>query len=358
MANFPPHLPSPSSSLRWRRLKERSLVVVAFSLCGLVAGVAGTALVLGWGLKDFTVFNPLTTAPDLSAREVVLDDSVRHQVESQLYTLYRASTAFGGGVFLNTHDTTAVGVLINADNWLVAYAPGQSALAHSWQVLGPDEQMYRIDKVIADRLTNLLYLHIVSINNSVNTGRELPRAASFAPVMSAGDPLFVNDNRVWLTTRLQVISTAAVVTPHLDGLPATSYNINISASPGSVVVGNDGRFVGFVINGNKVFPLSRFADSIPSIVQSGRATYASLGAEGWWSEEQPIVVSSTRVYGFMVNRIVDKNSKLRRGDIIREINGQSATSDNLIKALLETNARLRVWRNGAMVELTSPVVHL
>jgi len=86
---------------------------------------------------------------------------------------------------------------------------------------------------------------------------------------------------------------------------------------------------------------------LPNILSAQTVVYPSLGADGWFSEEQPIVVASSSASGFAVTRVWSAGSKLRKGDIITEINGRVVTADDLWYNITgNTTVRLQINKGG------------
>ncbi len=319
-------------------------------------------MLVGWGMVEFGT--PVSWIPlprEVTTHDTVLDDTVRYNVAAQLFTVYRSLTPFGAESFLSAADKVGTAVLVNADGWLVMPALERDTINNGWRVLGSDGHLYTIERNIPDLFAQLVYIHLVPSYKRETTStpsQELRRAAPFADELNLSDSLFVHTAAGWVPTRVQAITTHNLTVPHLDNAPGVIYRLSDSFNSGDVVITAAGELVGFIENSNRILPLSQFANALARVVTSGNVQYSTLGVEGWFSEEQPIIIHDTEVMGFMVSKTLHKNTVLRRGDVIREINGQPATNTALQSALQSSDVRLTVWRAGAIIQLLTPVLHL
>jgi hypothetical protein len=122
------------------------------------------------------------------------------------------------------------------------------------------------------------------------------------------------------------------------------------------VVDNDGRFVG-VVNDNGQVMVSRYIVAIlPGILGAQKLAYHTLGLEGWYSAERPIVINGELVNGFAVSKNIFGNTLLKSGDIILQVSGQLANAENLWYNIVNNRSlNLKIWRRGKVIDIVASV---
>ena len=78
--------------------------------------------------------------------------------------------------------------------------------------------------------------------------------------------------------------------------------------------------------------------------------YASLGIEGWFSTEQPLIIKNESINGFYINKVLTTNNLLRAGDIVLQVNGVVVDQTNLWYTIYNTpvgdTVKLQILRGG------------
>jgi hypothetical protein len=199
------------------------------------------------------------------------------------------------------------------------YSPGFDGQIKNWQVLDADGSVLPVQKALFDRVSGLVYLKISAQD----------RVVAFADVPQLGDDVFVHESGRWSPANIEYIDAPLTTTSHLDGAATEGYALTRSFSPGGAVFSRQGRFIGFVVKNNLVLPAQGFAPIVTAVLSGQGISYPTLGVEGSFNEEEPIIAGGERTSGFLVQKVVAKNSLLKRGDVISEVNGQIVTSSVL-----------------------------
>jgi len=122
---LPPHLPPPVCNIadhkKWLRLK----LILASAAFGLLAGLSGASILLGWiwpgygGTDVWTV-----TEQNRSAlSKVQLEEKIAKEIQERIFSVYARATAFNSDSYLKKSDKLGEGVAISSDGWLAMYLP-------------------------------------------------------------------------------------------------------------------------------------------------------------------------------------------------------------------------------------------
>ncbi len=343
----PPHIPSPSCNIsahkRWQNIKVLLLAVIF----GLFAGFTGAAIMLGWIWPNLGGGENLIGVSDsaISAHDTLLDN-VRSESEDRLGLVYRDVSASAGLNFLSADKKIGEAVFISSDGWMALYYPNFDGSYKNWKVLLKNGAYLGVQKVLYDHYTNLVYLKV----SALSVGAQF-KVANFNDQIKSGQDLFVHTSVNWRHTFFNDYSAQAFVYPHLDTAPSAVLKLNDNFEIGSWVIDGSGKFVGVVISGNNVLPNNYLTTILPTVLSNQKIIYRTLGVNGWFSLEQPIVVGSERLNGFAVAKIFTAK-ELRVGDIIIQINGQLVSPDNLWYNIINNQSvKLQVWRKGKLIEL-------
>lgn len=351
----PPHLPPPSCNIkshhRWQRLK----LLGAAAFFGLLAGLSGASMMLGWiwplyGEGD--VWSVAQTRSTLSHSQ--LEERVKTELADRVATVYGAVSGVGAVSYFNAKDKMAEAVIVSSDGWLVMSALSARTDYKNWRVLLADGSVYSLEKILTDRYAGLVYLKLAL---GVDAGGRQFKVVSFSDKISPLDEVFAYQDKNWRYGWIQYPVYNSAGRAHLDSAAGPSFALNGSFAPGAVVIGVQGRVLGFVGADGLLLPNNFLTRILPGVLSNQKIVYPSLGAEGWFSEEQPVIVGTEKVNGFMISRVWSAGSKLLRGDVILEINGYVATPDNLWYNLSNPTVRLKIWRNGKIMELDNKVVN-
>lgn len=360
MSQFPPHLPPKACSIEQHHRLERIKDWLAATAFGLLAGFTGAFMVLGWiwpAVGEGEIWGSVRYPTGVSKSQ--LEDRIQREMSNQVVSVYAKSATLGEISYFAESDKVGEAFVVgNVDGWLAMYVPTFDGLIASWQVLGRAGGVYKVEQAIYDERAKLVYLKMKGFDKEIEVRRDEFKAVTFASDVKQFDDVFVLENGVWQRTFVEHMEPGAFSVPHLDSAPNTAYVLDRAFNVGSPVISPQGRIVGVVTSGRVVLPYSSMERALPSVLGAQKVSYATLGAEGWFNEEQPVIVDGTRVSGFAVSKIVSPRSVLRRGDVILEVNGQVMTSDVLWYTTGEEKLRLKVYRGGETVEVESGILSI
>lgn len=323
------------------------------SAFGLIAGLTGAIIVIGWiwpgygGGDTWVVSQNRSTVSSAS-----LDETTSRDSSDRVFTIYKTTSKINELEYLAAENKLGEAVVISSDGWLALAVENKSALTNivKARALGSDGAVFAVQKTIFDPYAKILYVKINPVNQAAGgTPATQFRVAIFEETIAPYDQIFIRENNEWRQTAVgQKQSDAAA---HLDGAPGYSYSVDGRFSAGTVAINSRGRVVGLIDSSGRLSPSIFVTRIMPSILGQQKISYPTFGVSGWSSGDATAIVSSSVVSGFAVDDVWSKKSKLKKGDVIMEINGQIVRDETLWYNISGKQATVTVWRGTASVDL-------
>ncbi|MFA7653493.1 MAG: S1C family serine protease [Candidatus Magasanikbacteria bacterium] len=359
----PPHLPPPTCEVKHHHQLQRIKIFLAATGFGLLAGITGASIVLGWiwpsyGGGDTWIVAQQTRYAWSGSQ---LEEKVQREISERVVSVYSGIEIMGDNNYFNISNKLGEAVVISSDGWLAMYLPKPSLNLKRARVLTVSGSVYELEKILTDARSGLTFLKI-SLNKEADKQRVGGQfqVVSLVEKTNLTDDIFVYENGNWRGSAIVASIWNALPRPHLDNAPAYLYSLNGNFANSSVVINRQGRLVGFTVLDNMFLSASYLARIMPTVLDQQKVIYSSLGVSGWFDSEQPIVINSERQRNsFMVSKIESRKSALKVGDIITMVNGQIVTPENLWYNISSGKTiPLRVWREGKTIELEAPTVQI
>jgi hypothetical protein len=357
----PPHLPNPTCSIknhnRWINISGMLFVAAL----GLFAGLVGGIITLGWiwpsyGGGDTWVVSQ-NRAESLNG---VLDEVVSKESSEKVFTVYDGAVKLDAIDYLSADDRVGEAVAVSSDGWLALYVAEKSPVFNTskWRVLSADGAVFEVSQYLWDGQAKIVYIKISPAGTTKDSAATVTqfRVASFEDTIKTLDEVYVHENGDWRYARVGYTKFLPTGSGRLDSAPSRVYQLNSGFAPGSVIVNRRGRVVGFVTENGQLFPGTYLTRILPSVLGGQKIEYPSFGALGWFSEEQPAVSGANQVAGFVVSGLWNKNTKLRRGDIVKEINGQIVHDESLWYNISGDSATLTIMRSGKVFDIPAVIL--
>lgn len=348
---FPPHLPAPSCSIPAHRKWQRVKILLAATFFGLVAGLTGAAIMLGWiwqgwgGGDDWMV----SRVNNSWLTHTQLEERMRVEMSDRVAVVYARANSLRGVSYFSADEKISEAIAVTSDGWLAMSYSGSVAGYKSWQVLLNDE-VYGITKILSDSNSGLVYFKLAE--NKQVAGREGVqfKIVSFEnELINVGDEVYILQNGNWQYAIVDQILAKSANVPHIDSAPATRYTLNINLNPGEVVIDKSGKTIGVVMGDGTVLPARYISRVLAGVLEKKAIYYPTFGLEGWYNSERPIALETESLVGFFVTK---GSGNVHAGDVITEINGQVVKEDVLWYNLnAATTAKVKVNRVGEILEL-------
>ena len=346
---FPPHLPPPSSSLARHRQIERLKIIAAAAIFGLLGGLSGGAVMVGW-------IWPLTVGDEgvffgrgsVTAPREQLQAKARLKISDEVFTVYRAVTTAGKVNYFSESDRVGEGVSAVTSGWVLMYQPNYDGRSKDWVVVAENGSLFSVSKYLFDKRTGLLYLKVAPKLSGNGSDDQQLKVVTFNSSLSQYDEVFILQDGRWHSSMINGFAPAGD-SSHLDTASPYLYAIADSFKKGSVVIDASGNMVGFTSGDNVVMSLVNENYFLNGIDEKKQLTYPSLGVEGWYSDEKLLIINEEKISGFIVAKVLGNRQFFQKGDIILEVNGRAATRENLWYNP-GTRVRVSVWRGGQIIE--------
>ncbi len=351
---FPPHLPPPFSNLKDHRQFERLKLIFVATIFGMLSGVSGAAILLGW-------IWPLTAGGDnffLSRFSSVvpreqLQSRAQAKIADEIFTIYQKAMTLGKARYFSEGDKVGDAVMSVTSGWVVLNVANYSGFTKDWVAVAENGSLYNVNRALFDKRTSLLYLNI----SRPSVIDQQFKVVNFNADIKQNDEVFVYEDGQWHST-LVLGPSRGFSDGHLDSASMPTFNLADRFRSGSIVVDADGNVVGFVNDRAAVLALRNEDYFLNGIENKKQLVYRSLGVEGWYTDEKLLVINEEKLTGFIVNRVLANKQYFQKGDIILKVDGRPAERNNVWNSLLNSSVRVSVWRGGKVIEEQVSVVEL
>lgn len=356
-----PHLPAPSCNIkgheRWINLK----CILASSFLGLVAGVSGASIVLGWIWPNYGEGDTWIVSRSKGVSTGTnLEEIVRKESTERIFSVYRGSSKIDSLEYLPLSEKIGEAVAISSDGWLAMYVKQgiSAAITGKLRIISSDGAVFAAEKYLFDYQTKIAY---IKISGSVKTSAEDSattqfKVASFEEIGREYQEIFVHESGDWRFAETGYRKNLPPLTSRIDSAPSYVYSLNGNFSAGSVAITARGRVAGFITDTNELIPAVALTRIMPGVLDRQKIEYPSFGVSGWFSEIQPAFSQGNKLTGFVVANVWSRASKLRRGDVIMEINGQIIRDESLWYNIGDKEVTLTISRAGKVFDLTAVII--
>ena len=358
--SHPPHLPNPSCSISLRQLWQRLGLIFLSIIFGLIGGLTGAAMTIGWIWPDFGGGNYwLVSQVDRNGQRIELQEVIKKETAQKIMAVYSGAQKIGNVSYLNESSKLGTAAVVGSDGWLAMYLLNERDLNSyfSWTIVNIEGGTYQAKDALYDRQTKIAYFKIKGLPKigDKETANEQFKVIGFSEGEKIGGGVFIFQNELWNSNFLDY-EYFLTEKPHLDAAPIRLVSLqNKNYDIGSMVINGQGRLVGFVTENGAVLPSIYIARVLPGVLNKQQIIYPTLSVEGWFSQEQKLVADSNTIKGFLVTTVLKTDAKLQKGDVIMEINGQIVENENLWYNLRGETARLKVLRRGKFLDLEAQI---
>ncbi len=356
----PPHLPNPSCSLLLRHLSQRLGIFLLAIISGLIAGLAGGAMAIGWIWPDFGGGNYLFVSQgERGNQRIEMEEVIKKETSQKIMTVYKGTQKAGDVTYLNSQNKIGEAVLVGSDGWLAMYLENERELntVYLWAAVNHEGSVYQVEKNLYDKFTKIVYFKIKGSlkKDGDQIKNEQFKVVGFSDGEKFGSQVFVFQNNQWLYNFLD-FEYFTTEKPHLDSVPLRVVSLgNKNTQIGSLVFTTQGRLLGVINKDGEMISSIYLTRVLPGVLNKQKIIYPTLSVEGWFSTEQKIIINNEAVKGFLVVNILKNEAKLQKGDVILEINGQIVEDENIWYNLKGEKARLKIMRRGTFLDLEAQI---
>jgi hypothetical protein len=356
---FPPHLPAPSSSINKHRKFGRLKILLVATCFGLIAGVSGAAVMLGWiwpsidSADNWVISRYSSTLPRRQ-----LEQRVRSDTLQKIFVIYSKPTNFADFSYLKRQDKLGEAVVVSSEGWLAMHTDQNSKATSNWRAVSFTGVVYSIDQSILDQKAQVLYLHLKQQEGQNGVGTTRFEVVNFDELTEIDSDIFVYHSGSWVPSIIVNNHIQFGALQQLDSAPRQRVMVRDVFEKGEVVVNTEGRVIGVMSSSQSFIPAAAITRVVPLVLSTGKISYPSLGVSGWYNFEQPIVVNGNQQPGFLVTAVNANNTLFKRGDIIVKLNGQPLTPDLIWNYRTADETRVDILRRGKSQEILVPLIEL
>jgi len=343
-----PHLPAPTCNVSTRKNLNRLGLLFFVVFMAFVSGLSGAMIAVSWLYPTYQEGQIIRTSV-VGRADLVPDAVLTIQTRQKILTIFDKRKKIDGK-FYGTEAIVNEAAVISSDGWAVAYLNNfVSGQEKNWELQDNQGNSYAVDKFAYDAVSSLLYLKV--------NGSGL-RAMVFLNTknLSKGTALWSFHNKNWKNTVLgDYKNINANKKVYLIWLPQYEFSLSSELEAGSLVIDDNGQFVGFVGDKANLIGSVLIENQISSVLGSGTIKYFGLSESGY------IIKSALKdnywqdLLGYY---IMDAGGNYKttlplKGDVIVNINNEPVDEYNIYRQILQApnEFNLTVLRDGKEVEL-------
>ncbi len=347
-ATHPPHLPLPEKDSSIQVQQQRMFVILVNVVLSLGAGMVGALSVFAWIIPGGYVDGGILVSRGQSGFNTAVynepEISVIRKVKNVTADVFLKSQILPNGYY-GSGAQVGSGVMLTSNGWGVVYAPQlvSAGAIPALSVRDAQGVWYTPDTVIADKENGLVYFKL--------TGNEF-YVTSFPDwrTLATGGEVWTFTGREW---RGRVLGEMERVSDEMMFAAAdehTRFRLSpVSTINTGTVISDAGDFIGFSDVNGVLHDAWIIEYSIPKLLELGVIEKTEVE---WTGSMVEAMEEGKLVKGFLIDQPgkITING-LKRGDIIRAINGTTVTEMNLYRLVRETPLNATIWRDGQIFDI-------
>lgn len=312
-----PHLPPPSSSVRFyhktRSVGSTLIIVVIASLAGMASALATEAWLLPTMIPEGGVY--AFERNRQNGDTATLDPALVNRVEQRVVTIYDRREKIAGAHY-PTQSVVGRAVFLSLDGWAVMHVDEfVSGTETLWDAMDYKGSVFSIDEAVVDPVAQLLYIKVKG---------EGFRVSSIAPwPQLPGTHVWAAHADTWYEAEV-ARSTMSPVTENQEFWRYRPVPHMVRAeTPGTPLLSTTGELLGFAGQNGAVIPSFFITLQLNSLLENGKVAYEVLG---WTGSILPMIqhpVTGQKISGLYITRpnTPGTASTVGRGDIVISMNG-------------------------------------
>lgn len=344
----PPHLPESKSEELSKKSFTQIRIVFVVVILSLFAGMVGALIVVAWIIPSGYVADgfwvPRTQNVGAPALYTEPDTSIVRKVRNITVDVFFEDKMMENGFY--TQDAfVGEGVMLSSNGWGVLFAPELStqSIVPKLRVRDIQNTIYTPTSVIADKKTGFIYFKL--------SGTEF-YVASFPDwrTITSGIGVWKYTQGEWRRQTVGEWTKLSVSAEFSAGDERVRFNLLPEGFADRGIVANDtGNIVGFVDREGRLRDAWSIENTIPHLLQIGNIDTPTIDWEGSLVET---IEAGKKIQGFLIDSPGKATGAgIKRGDVVRAINGNPITESNLYRLVRETPLTATVWRNGEIFDI-------
>lgn len=327
----PPHLPAKSCSVPLHRRIDAMFRFGVIMLIAFVSGIAATLVTVAWIAP---VYTPNTVVYSIDTgnrvdRDRASDPLFVRQQEKQIAHIYDARKKVDGQFYQNS-GYVGPGVFLTSDGWLAVYAPSYTAGSERyWDIIDYKGSVYAPEEVVVDPLHHIVYVLIEGdgfFAGSFASQDDVQKAAFSWSVYEGG----------WQPALLGKDTKTNESAVYPIWKPRFARRITSDIMPGSVLLAEDGKFLGFAGRDGTVISSFFVELQYTTVFENRSVAYRAVPWEGYMISASIRDGLFKQMDGFYVTatRASVADTRVISGDLVIRIEGKSIDEETLAEAIL------------------------
>lgn len=344
----PPHLPDSHLDHHDHKVRSRNMYTLfAMIAFALAAGAVGALMVFAWivpgGYMNEGQWVPRGQNPGIVTPFAEPETSLVRKVKNSTVSVFLDTEILSSGYY-GREAWVGDGIMLSSNGWGVVHAPGLTKTAlPKLRMRDTQGTWYTPASVIVDSEYSLIYFKL--------TGNEF-YVASFPDwrILDSGMSVWVYEQGGW---KHQTLGTLSYVEDSVI-FRAESERQRFKLSPeglsdAGIVISDTGSVLGFIDSEGRLQDAWMIEYSIPRLLESGVLEKKGID---WSGSMVETIEEGKRVFGFLVDMPGSSSDEgLKRGDIIRLINGNPIAEHTLYRAVRAPQLTVQIWRGGQIYDI-------
>lgn len=343
-----PHLPPKSCRIDTYYRLQNIRWILLFALLAFLAGICAAIITGVWILPQNDTGN-IWVDSNLDNQVISYnkpDPFFVKQSEQRFFTIYDKRKKTAEKIY-SEESFVSQAVVISSDGWAAAYVPDYFlGWEKNWEIIDYQNNVFSVDKVVLDSFSQVLYFKIEMQGSRVVSFPTWDRLkiGSFVWTISEGkwQENYIKENNKIKTDKSFYIWNEQYY-----------YSLADSVLPGSLLIDEQGNFVGFVDDGGLIVAGWLVEKQINNLLSNGILSYNNFN---WKGHMVKIAKDNgVNISGFYLDSVGTKASTttLGMGDVILKIDGKNIEANNIAEnAWLSPNEfEVVLWRNGQEISI-------
>lgn len=337
MPKHPPHLPNKTCRVDTYYRLQNVKWILLFAVFAFIAGGSSAIIVSSWLLPTYNGEQVISRNSDNRFSLLATPDILwQKQTKQRMLTVYDKRLQSEDNIF-SSGSQVGFGVIFSSDGWAVMkksdYLVGQEKF---WNIIDWQSVNYSIEKTVFDRNSGLVYFKIMA---------DGLRVVSFSDWKS-----LVIGTYVWSGTsewaHHYISSWEKTSDKNLINIsePQYSYSFDANIPTNDLLWAESGDFIGFVGDEKQLIYSWQLEKQLAGLLSKGKLANQVIPWQGY--PVTSVDLEGKEFSGFYLEKITDKNSLLKKGDIIISINNEPTSRYELARQIMSTPEQFNVtvWR--------------
>lgn len=331
-----PHLPPKSCRVDTYYRLQNIRWILLFALLAFIAGLSAALIAVTWIMPQYETTGVLVNNNNRAISYNTPDPFLIKQSEQRLFTIYDKRKKTEDKIY-SEESFVGQAVIISSDGWAASYVPDYFfGWEKNWEIVDYQNNIFSVTKVVWDDFSQMLYFKIDTQGARVVSfpiWSDL-RTGSFVWTVFGGE---WQDNYIKENNKIKTDKSFYIWNSQYY------YSLSGSVVPGSMLLDEQGNFVGFVDSDGLLIPGWLVEKQTNNLLSTGVLSYNSVSWKGH-------VVKVARengvsLNGFYLDSVVTKTSTttLGVGDVILKVNNKYVEADSIAQNIWLSPDEFEVW---------------